>query len=128
MHRIGRTARAGQKGQSILFLNNPEEPYINYLTNKQVKIEEYLTTSVENNLLFKDAQKTLQDSMLKDKDLIDKSQDAFVSFIRYYKEHQLNFIFSFPLLDIGHCGNSFALFKIPRIKEILGKSLISFEM
>ena len=30
VHRIGRTARAGQKGQSILFLNEPEEPYINF--------------------------------------------------------------------------------------------------
>lgn len=63
---------------------------------------------------------------MKDKDLIDKSQDAFVSFIRYYKEHQLNFIFSFSMLDIGHSAHSFALFKIPRVKEILGKSLSSF--
>jgi ATP-dependent RNA helicase DDX55/SPB4 len=59
--------------------------------------------------------------MLKDKDIVDKSQDAFVSFIRYYKEHQLNFIFSFNLLDIGECANSFFLFRIPRVKEILGK-------
>ena len=29
----------------------------------------------------------VQDYMLSDKDLIDKSQDAFVSFLRYYKEH-----------------------------------------
>lgn len=45
VHRIGRTARAGQKGQSILFLNEPEEPYISYLRNKKVKIEEYLTSN-----------------------------------------------------------------------------------
>jgi len=64
--------------------------------------------------------------MLEDKDMIDKSQDAFVSFIRYYKEHQLSFIFSFSLLDIGHAANSFFLFKIPRVKEILGVKLGSF--
>ena len=64
--------------------------------------------------------------MLKDKDVIDKSQDAFVSFIRYYKEHQLNFIFSFALLDIGQCANSFFLFRIPRVKEILGKQIKGF--
>jgi len=66
-----------------------------------VKIEEFTTTGDQSQLAFEDIQKTIQSSMLKDKDLIDKSQDAFVSFIRYYKEHKLNYIFSFLLLDIG---------------------------
>ena len=61
-----------------------------------------------------------------DRDLINKAQEAFVSFVRYYKEHQLTFIFSFLLLDIGQCANSFALFKIPRVKEILGQPISSF--
>ena len=61
--------------------------------------------------------------MMQDHDLVDKSQDAFVSFIRYYKEHQLTFIFSFTMLDIGQVANSFCLFKIPRVKEILGKPI-----
>lgn len=64
--------------------------------------------------------------MLQDRDLIDKSQDAFVSFIRYYKEHQLTFVFSFNLLEIGQVANSFFLFKIPRVKEILGKQCKGF--
>ena len=58
--------------------------------------------------------------------MIDKAQEAFVSFVRYYKEHQLTFIFSSLLLDIGQCANSFALFKIPRVKEILGQQISSF--
>jgi len=64
--------------------------------------------------------------MMQDHDLVDKSQDAFVSFIRYYKEHQLNFIFSLQLLEIGQVANSFCLFKIPRVKEILGKPISGF--
>ena len=40
IHRIGRTARAGKHGQSLLFLIEHEEAYIPYLTNKQVRIEE----------------------------------------------------------------------------------------
>lgn len=36
-----------------------------------------------------------------DRDVIDKAQNAFVSYVRYYKEHYLNFIFAFNLLDIG---------------------------
>lgn len=46
--------------------------------------------------------------------------------MRYYKEHHLNFIFAFNILDIGHVANSFFLFKIPRVKEILGKPTKSF--
>lgn len=30
------------------------------------------------------------------------------------------------ILDIGHVANSFYLFKVPRVKEILNKSLKSF--
>ena len=66
--------------------------------------------------------------MKQDKDIIDKSQDAFVSFVRYYKEHQLTFIFSFTLLEIGMVANSFYLFRMPRIKEILGKPTRGFVM
>ena len=64
--------------------------------------------------------------MLSDKDLIDKSQDGFVSFIRYYKEHQLQFIFAFNVLSIGQVANSFFLFRMPRVKEILGRPVRDF--
>jgi ATP-dependent RNA helicase DDX55/SPB4 len=64
--------------------------------------------------------------MKKDKDLIEKAQHAFVSFIRYYKEHELKFIFNFKSLDIGSIANSFTLLRLPRIKEILGKKVIGF--
>jgi len=62
-----------------------------------------------------------------DKDMIDKSQDGFVSFLRYYKEHQLQFIFAFNALNIGQVANSFFLFRLPRVKEILGKPIRDFK-
>lgn len=58
--------------------------------------------------------------------MIEKAQHAFVSFIRYYKEHELKFIFSFKALDIGSIANSFALLRLPRIKEILNKKVGGF--
>ena len=78
------------------------------------------------NLTEEKVRLTMQEAMLQDRDLVDKSQDAFVSFLRYYKEHQLTFIFSQTLLDLGQAANSFHLFKIPRVKEILGKPIKSF--
>lgn len=59
--------------------------------------------------------------------MIDKSQEAFVSYLRYYKEHQLSFIFNFGQLDVGNVANSFCLFRLPRVKEILGKKIESFK-
>ena len=40
MHRIGRTARAGRQGQSLLFLAENESSYTAYLKNKSVEFED----------------------------------------------------------------------------------------
>jgi hypothetical protein len=64
--------------------------------------------------------------MMLDREIIDRSSDAFVSFLRYYKEHQLQFIFNMNQVDIGQVANSFCLFRLPRVKEILGKRIDNF--
>lgn len=71
--------------------------------------------------------KIINSEILKDRDILDKAQNAFVSFVRYYKEHNLEFIFSFNQLDIGAVANSFYLIRIPRVKEILGRKLQGFK-
>ena len=40
MHRIGRTARAGRDGKSLILLNEHEDSYIDFLQAKTVEIEE----------------------------------------------------------------------------------------
>jgi hypothetical protein len=47
----------------------------------------------ESDVTSKTLTENIQGLMLKDRDLVDKSQAAFVSFVRYYKEHSLQFIF-----------------------------------
>jgi hypothetical protein len=64
--------------------------------------------------------------MRTDRDFIEKSKKAFVSYIRSYKEHDLRYIFEFKHLDIGKTAKSFFMYRIPRVKEILGKSISSF--
>lgn len=39
VHRIGRTARAGRSGQSLLFLTQDEESYLAYLESKKVEMQ-----------------------------------------------------------------------------------------
>lgn len=62
-----------------------------------------------------------------DRDNVEKGKKAFVSYVRAYKEHDLRYIFEFKNIDIGQIANSFFLFRIPRIKEILGKNIASFQ-
>lgn len=61
-----------------------------------------------------------------DRDNVEKAKRAFVSYIRAYKEHDLKYIFEFKNVDIGMIAHSFFLFRIPRVKEILGRSFSSF--
>jgi ATP-dependent RNA helicase DDX55/SPB4 len=124
VHRIGRTARAGKEGESMILLQKHEEPYVEFLKSRKVTV---LPMELETQFDNLEIRQHCYGLMEKDKDLVDKSQNAFVSFIRYYKEHELKFIFSFNHLQIGLVANSFALFRLPRIKEILGKKITGFE-
>ena len=50
VHRIGRTARAGRKGQSVIFLTESEYSYVTYLQAKKVDIQEYENRSQEDKV------------------------------------------------------------------------------
>jgi len=165
IHRIGRTARVGREGLSLIFLSNEEINFIGYMKNRKViiddirldktKIQEYLgeknktnntnSTNVNstdeefisetdldftkgNYLTFKNSvQKNLKEINLSDKWLYDKAIKAFISLIRFYKEHDLKYIFDFNKLDIGNIAHSFRLMRLPRLKEIIGKKIENFE-
>lgn len=124
IHRIGRTARAGKEGESLIMLQKHEHAYVEFLRLRKVDISEIKLKSDYEEIKLREWWYEL---MKKDKDLVDKSQNGFVSFIRYYKEHELNFIFSFIQLEIGSLANSFSLLRLPRIKEILGKKIKGFK-
>ena len=53
-----------------------------------------------------------------DRDMLDKSVRAFVTYIRAYTEHQCQYIFRLKELDVGHLGNFFCLLRLPKMKEI----------
>jgi ATP-dependent RNA helicase DDX55/SPB4 len=55
--------------------------------------------------------------------IYDKAKSSFVSYIRFYTEVDLKYIFDITKLDIGSVASSFSLLKVPRVKEILGKKI-----
>ena len=94
----GRTARMDRSGDSLLFLAPSEIAYIDFLQLKKVPIEEI---SLSKKKIDLDLLPFLKQQQLTDRELMEKSRAAFVSFVRGYKEHQCNFIFSLETLGLG---------------------------
>lgn len=122
IHRIGRTARAGKTGQTVIFLRTHEENYIDFLRNREVKVE--LMEGIEEQT--ESWEREIDEIVTSDRDVYECAQRAFVSYIRYYEEQELSFLFRLKDLDIGNLAHSFHLLRLPRINEILGKSITSF--
>ncbi|XP_035918157.1 probable ATP-dependent RNA helicase CG8611 [Anopheles stephensi] len=49
VHRVGRTARAGESGKAVLFIEPSEMDFIKYLSNKHIRIKEQSATGVIRN-------------------------------------------------------------------------------
>jgi len=144
IHRVGRSARAGRQGSSLLFLTEKEESYVDLLSNRQVPLQELPETEVcrrdieyasneqlsvndlneEDSTLIKDIENithflpNIRELVLKDRDFLEKGTKAFTSYIRAYKEHVCRFIFRFASLDLGHLATSFCLLRLPKMPEL----------
>jgi ATP-dependent RNA helicase DDX55/SPB4 len=91
-----------------VFLSKEEDTYIEYLNVKKVPILEYTNMkSGEVNYLEK-----LKIKKIKDRDLMEKGEKAFVSFVRAYKEHKCKYIFKSEKLDIDKLAIGYSLLKV----------------
>ena len=104
VHRVGRSARAGRQGSSLLFLTEKEESYIDLLSNRQVPLQELPETETCCNDIEADSESDssttitnilpqIRGLVLKDREYLEKGTKAFTSYIRGYKEHMCGFIF-----------------------------------
>jgi hypothetical protein len=53
-----------------------------------------------------------------DREVYDRSQRAFVSYVRAYNEHKLSFIFRFERVPLAELGRLFGVLRIPAMTEI----------
>lgn len=141
VHRVGRTARLGQKGDSLLFIQPIEMDYLRDLEKHGVSLTEYrLDNSLDSFPLFgglkhhckkilsvemhpwvASLQKGLESFVASEPRLKKLAKDAFVSWVRAYTAHRgvLKQIFMVKKLHLGHVTKSFALKEQP---SIVGKS------
>ncbi|MQL86828.1 hypothetical protein Taro_019370 [Colocasia esculenta] len=141
VHRVGRTARLGDKGEALLFLQPVEIDYLHDLQRHNVSLSEFpLQSYVDSfpvhsqknygkNLLSLDMhpwvstlQKAIENFLSGEAKLQKLAKSAFCSWVRAYTAHrgELKRIFMVKKLHLGHVARSFGLKEQP---SLVGKSL-----
>lgn len=136
VHRVGRTARFGKSGESLLFVVPAECGFINYLHSQcgLVSLEKSDTCVLLNNIYGVDpkagksialelhrgsnkASLALKTSLAQDRELTALAEMAFTSSVRAYATHskELKDYFRIKNLHLGHYANSFGLKETPMI-------------
>jgi ATP-dependent RNA helicase DDX55/SPB4 len=134
VHRVGRSARAGKVGRSLIFLSPKEEAYVDFLRMRNIPIEplpssEQCAPPLEIDLTalkpgadgkvrmifgtdadgaafqIEDVLTKILDLVTRDRDILEKGTRAFTSYIRAYKEHHCSFIFRYvEIVGCRHRG------------------------
>jgi len=119
VHRVGRSARAGKVGRSLIFLAEREAAYVDFLERRKVCLKEW--DGGEKEVKVKDVLPKVKNLVMKDREVLEKGTKAYTSYIRAYKEHHCAFIFRFASLDLGHLATSFVLLRLPKMPELKDK-------
>lgn len=119
IHRCGRSGRAGKRGMAITFLSEGgEEDYVKYLSLQGTPLEPYPSPP---NLSDADAKETIdaiRKVLTQKRELHDRSQKAFVSWIQAYSKTLPTDIFSVRRLDWVEAGKAWGLLRWPKMPEL----------
>ncbi|KAJ4957579.1 hypothetical protein NE237_024690 [Protea cynaroides] len=134
VHRVGRTARLGERGDSLLFLQPVEMDYLQDLQQHGVSLKEYPLlkvldsfplyglkhhvkkfVSLDMHPWVLSLQKALESFILREPRMKQLATDAFCSWVRAYTAHrgELKRIFMVKKLHLGHVARSFGLKEQP---------------
>jgi len=142
VHRVGRTARIGAKGSSVIFLLPSEAGFIRELEKNKIPLMEMtlemvlekLQKSGIRNLKTGDWARTMEEAatsmqvrienaVQRDNKLHGMAAQAYVSFVRSYASYpkEVRGVFCFKELHLGHCAKGFALRDPPSRITGIGK-------
>jgi len=140
IHRVGRTARAGGRGQAVLFLMPAETGYVQELNNNNISLKQMKPSEVFKPLLehiddlpqptdpdsrrerphtTEEAATFLQDrfedTLIHEEELRGLAGKGFQSFVRSYTAYSKDMkeYFRVSQLHLGHLAKSFALREAP---------------
>jgi ATP-dependent RNA helicase DDX55/SPB4 len=119
IHRCGRSGRAGKRGVAVTFLNEGcEEDYIKYLDLQGTKLEPYPDTPTFSSTEINDAIITIRKTSSQKRELHDRSQKAFVSWVQAYSKTLPTDIFDVKRLNWAEIGRSWGLLQWPKMPEL----------
>ncbi|KAK3135516.1 hypothetical protein QOZ80_5BG0419890 [Eleusine coracana subsp. coracana] len=140
VHRVGRTARIGEKGEALLFLQPVELDYLQDLERHGVSLTEYpfqkvldsfpaigqkpykrKQISLDMHPWIMSLQRSLEGFVAAEAEMKKLARDAFCSWVRAYTAHrgELKKIFMVKKLHLGHVARSFGLKEQP---SLVGRS------
>ncbi|KAL9861823.1 DEAD-box ATP-dependent RNA helicase 49 [Arabidopsis thaliana] len=90
IHRVGRTARMERQGSAIVFLMPKETDYVEFMRIRKVPLQKRKCSENASDVI-----PIIRSVAIKDRAVLEKGLQAFVSFVRAYKEHQCSYIFRF---------------------------------
>merc|ERR1712137_930154 len=108
IHRVGRTARAGNKGRALLFLLPSE---LTFLKEAKVPLNEYEVPSKK----VANVQSELESLLEKNHYLHVSARDAYRSYLQSYASHSLKETFNVNELDLQKVAKSFGFSVPPRV-------------
>ena len=129
VHRVGRTARLGQQGRALLFLQPSERGYLELLQGAGASLDELKFASVQQALCGRNAtsrdvymtelalQKQLEATVATEPLLHGLAAGAYQSFLRAYSAHSKaeKRVLHVSQLHLGHLAKSFALQETPSL-------------
>ncbi|XP_064830125.1 probable ATP-dependent RNA helicase DDX31 isoform X1 [Oncorhynchus masou masou] len=143
VHRVGRTARIGARGSSLLFLTPAEMSYVTSLANHNISLSEMKMEMILSTLMLDDRfkvrgkydgkkssgapeqevqeratvlQTEFENVVHNDNNSVQAAKRALQSFLRAYTAYPSNMkhIFHIKALHLGHAAKSFGLRDAPR--------------
>ncbi|RKO96945.1 P-loop containing nucleoside triphosphate hydrolase protein, partial [Caulochytrium protostelioides] len=114
-HRCGRAARGGRTGSAVVMLTPEEAVYVPFMKNRGVPLRPFSAPIL--GALRAVVSPWLYAATRTDRDLLDRSVRALVSWTRAYKEHQATFIFRLKNIHVGTLARGFGLIRLPKMPE-----------
>ena len=141
VHRVGRTARIGAKGSSVIFLLPSEAEFVKMLESSKIPLAEMTLEMVLGKLMKSgitgsqgrrpnsmeeaatNLQMRIESAVVRSEDLHKMASQAYVSYVRSYASYprEARNVFCFKDLHLGHCAKSFALRDPPSKITGIGK-------